>query len=342
MATYSDDDMIGRNRKIQREQKKDKKKKGFGWGKSKKATKEEEDSSSHVSHISVDNIEDRYGLPNPAGTAGNKIPNIIEMSSAKKPLKSALSNGKASAMLSPGAAAAAGRRVSLQGFDPGTTAGFGDYGGEDPNGEYYDDDGGEYGDGYDDDDDDDYDDDDEFGNMGHITNLAKNDTISNHVDTVAAYRQLWRRYTRLRTLYDLAARYNDRRQLLMFTCPLLGLQAANAISTQFLKDPTRAQCATALSVISGIFVALQDKFKYSLISEKWDAVGQMYSMLASQAYGKMTEQELSSEDEDTIQKGRELLIDFARYCILQERNAECPTLPGWIESSIPEDDEEDI
>ena len=58
-------------------------------------------------------------------------------------------------------------------------------------------------------------------------------------------------------------------------------------------------------------------FKYSLISEKWDAVGQMYSMLASQAYGKMTEQELSSEDEDTIQKGRELLIDFARYCIVR-------------------------
>jgi len=95
--------------------------------------------------------------------------------------------------------------------------------------------------------------------------------------------------------------------------------------------PWRSRFAIIVSVTSGIFVALQDKFRYEVIAEQWNGVSAMYAMLASQAYGEMTENELQLEDKSSPTEERELLVDFCRYCIIQERQgSSVPTLPGFI------------
>jgi len=87
----------------------------------------------------------------------------------------------------------------------------------------------------------------------------------------------------------------------------------NAISTHFIStNDARKQVATLISVISAIFVALQEELQWRVLAEKYENVSRMYAMLASQAYGKMTEEEISLE-EVSIEIGREKVIEFADY-----------------------------
>lgn len=152
---------------------------------------------------------------------------------------------------------------------------------------------------------------------------------------------MWKRFTRDKEIYHHAATHNERLNLLCFSVPLLLIQAANAIHPAFLAFDTRKKVTTILSIVSGVFIALQNHFNLHLIAEQWAHMATISQQLSIQAYQAMTKIELNKDNSLTaILEQREQLIEFADYCALMEKNNKtCPPTPQWIDMKIPETDE---
>ena len=161
------------------------------------------------------------------------------------------------------------------------------------------------------------------------------------------YHRLFIRYTRKKLVYQKASQYFNRKEMIMFTAPLLILQVINTVLPQIPGDLNPLKMTTTLiSAISAAWIAFQGKLTWGKKAERYASIASTYDMLASEAYFMMTKVSLSEKQQggsgsisfEEKKEFRDQFIQHLEDAKKKEENARAGVglPPSWIEESIGE------
>ena len=163
-----------------------------------------------------------------------------------------------------------------------------------------------------------------------------------------AYTQLWKRFSRKKSLYYLSSERFHKFDLFIFVIPLLIFQICNAVLPTALKnEPETARIVTTiLAAISAAFIAAQGKLRFGEIAEQYANVAMTYNNLVADAYFMMTQSDTVEKSKlnknkngkhgKCYRKGFRDLIYFLKETQKMEKNSKtgCPVVPLSIQKKI--------
>ena len=154
-------------------------------------------------------------------------------------------------------------------------------------------------------------------------------------ESLKAYKQLWQRFSRKKTVFNLATHHFRMLETWVFIIPLLFLQIMNATLPNFLGEGTSAPTTSTIAAVSAGWIALQAKTRWGELSQKYENLAGTYNLLVSEAYFKMTQHQIKSSD-ITKSESDAAMLSFLEYCQNLEKNARAgvPVVPKFIEKKV--------
>ena len=154
-------------------------------------------------------------------------------------------------------------------------------------------------------------------------------------ETLQAYKQLWQRFSRKKMVFNLAAQHFRILETTIFILPLLLLQITNAVIPHYLGESAANPTTSTIAAISAGWIALQSKVRWGELSQKYENLAGTYGLLVSEAYFKMTQHQIRSNDISKEESDANML-SFLEYCQNLEKNARAgvPVVPRYIEKKV--------
>ena len=155
-------------------------------------------------------------------------------------------------------------------------------------------------------------------------------------ESLKAYKQLWQRFSRKKTVFNLATQHFRMLETCVFIIPLLFLQIMNATLPNFLGENVSAPVTSTIAAVSAGWIALQAKTRWGELSQKYENLAGTYGLLVSEAYFKMTQHQIKSSADVTKSESDAAMLSFLEYCQNLEKNARAgvPVVPKFIERKV--------